>query len=76
MRTAAASTRNRATRVPARAAETTQAQARAAEDELFGHYDPETCNVSFWSRSTSLRPIVAEVERIIPLLETQMKSFV
>jgi hypothetical protein len=40
-----------------------------AEHRRFGHYDPVTATVSFWTHSVDLRSLIAEVDRILPLAE-------
>jgi hypothetical protein len=35
----------------------------------YGHFDPETGLVTFWSESVNIRRITAEVERIAPLVQ-------
>jgi hypothetical protein len=35
---------------------------------LFGNYDPPTATVTFWDRSVELNPLVAEAQRILPII--------
>jgi hypothetical protein len=42
--------------------------------ELFRQFDPSTGRVAFWDHEVSVRDIYAEVQRILPLAETEARK--